>query len=179
MEWKERLLEGNKRYVDGKREMYDLEKRRKEVAESQKPFVVVLTCADSRVVPEYIFDANIGEIFTIRVAGNIADNIVLGSMEYAVQHLGVEAIVVLGHTNCGAVAAACKGNAEGNMEEIVKKIKRNIGEEKDVYQAIKKNILGVVCSIQEQSRTIFLRKKKIALTGMLYDLESGKVEILE
>jgi carbonic anhydrase len=120
----EKLMEGNKRYVNGNPLEKDLKARREKTLESQKPFCTIVSCSDSRVVPEFIFDANIGEVFVIRTAGNIVDTITLGSIEYGVEHLGTPLLVVLGHEKCGAVTAACKGGeCPPNIQAIVDKMK--------------------------------------------------------
>src|SRR5438105_3680928 len=106
----QRLKDGNARFAADKPNKRDVgADKRKELAKGQHPFAIVLTCADSRVAPELLFDAGLGELFVLRVAGNIADPAVVGSIEYAVEHLHTPLIVVLGHESCGAVAAALDG----------------------------------------------------------------------
>jgi carbonic anhydrase len=118
------LLAGNKRFVSGTPQAREFIKTRQELAEGQHPRVIVLGCADSRVSPELVFDKNLGELFVVRTAGNIADPIALGSIEYAVEHLHSSLLVVLGHEKCGAVGAAAAGGKlpTANLEAIVKKI---------------------------------------------------------
>lgn len=117
------LLAGNKRFVNGKPSEREFVKTRQELAEGQHPRVIVLGCADSRVSPELVFDKNLGELFVVRTAGNVADPVALGSIEYAVEHLHASLLVVLGHEKCGAVAAAAGGKMPTpNLEAIVKKI---------------------------------------------------------
>jgi len=101
------LVQGNQRFVAGTPKTRGLVSLRNSLAESQHPKVVVLTCSDSRVSPEVLFDQSLGDLFVVRSAGNIADAIGVGSIEYAVEHLGSSVLVVLGHTRCGAVTAAC------------------------------------------------------------------------
>ncbi|KAH3756127.1 carbonic anhydrase [Pelomyxa schiedti] len=103
----QRLSEGNQRFVAGTPAAKDLVHRRQELASGQHPVAVIVTCSDSRVCPEYIFDQSLGDLFVIRTAGNVVDDVELGSIEYAVEHLHSHLIVVLGHTACGAVTAAC------------------------------------------------------------------------
>ncbi|MEM4707791.1 MAG: carbonic anhydrase, partial [Candidatus Anstonellales archaeon] len=98
----EKLKEGNRRFVSGQRAGYNFAERRKEVLGGQKPFVTIVTCSDSRVVPEFIFDANIGELFVVRTAGNILDDVSLGSVEYGTGHLKTPLLLILGHEQCGA-----------------------------------------------------------------------------
>lgn len=119
-----RLLAGNRRYVTGQPAHPDqAPARRQELLAGQHPFAAILSCSDSRVPPEILFDQGLGSLFVVRVAGNIVDNAVLASLEYAVEHLGVDLIVVLGHTNCGAVQAAAAGNVhEGAIARLVEAI---------------------------------------------------------
>ncbi|HEY7392870.1 MAG TPA: carbonic anhydrase [Bryobacteraceae bacterium] len=115
-----RLLDGNQRYARHKERHPDQSAaRQKELAGGQHPFAVILGCADSRVPPELLFDQGLGDLFVIRVAGNIVDDAVLGSIEYAVEHLGTKLILVLGHENCGAVSAAVEGGeAAGHLRAV-------------------------------------------------------------
>jgi hypothetical protein len=109
-----RLVEGNKRFVAGSTTHPDqTAERRTETAKGQHPFAIILTCADSRLSPEILFDEGIGDLFVVRNAGNLLDDHVLGSIEYAVEHLHATLIVVLGHTKCGAVSAAVAGSLRG------------------------------------------------------------------
>src|SRR3954447_12993305 len=123
-----KLIEGNRRYAQNKEQHPDeTMARRKELENEQHPFAVILSCADSRVPPELIFDQGLGDLFVIRVAGNIADGAVLGSIEYAVEHLGTKLILVLGHENCGAVSAAVAGeNASGHLSAFVSAIRPSV-----------------------------------------------------
>ena len=109
------LAAGNQRFVAGRLAAHDFVAQRKALAKTQHPHTAVLSCSDSRVPPELIFDASLGEIFTVRAAGEDDDALVIGSLEYAVEHLGSSVIVVLGHQSCGAVTAACSG---GKSESI-------------------------------------------------------------
>jgi len=120
----EQLKKGNERFVADRLAAKDLgADRRRELAKGQHPFAIVLTCADSRVAPEFIFNQGLGDLFVLRVAGNIADPFVLGSMEYAVEHLHVPLIVILGHTKCGAVDAALAENKpHGNLGKLIEQV---------------------------------------------------------
>ena len=121
-----RLKEGNQRYISEKYSEKNIGKsRREELYENgQNPFAIIVTCSDSRVPPEYIFDQGLGDLFVIRVAGNVINDFVLGSVEYAAEHLGVQLVVILGHEKCGAVAATVEGGeAPGFIGSIVNKIK--------------------------------------------------------
>src|SRR5947207_3850110 len=118
--WNE-LASGNRRFMDGKSEARDLVARRKDLAKTQSPRVAVLSCADSRVPPELVFDEGLGDLFVVRSAGGSADPLAVGSLEYAVEHLGTSLIVVMGHQSCGAVKAACADQKAGspNLEALI------------------------------------------------------------
>jgi carbonic anhydrase len=118
------MIEGNKRYVAGKASHKNQDStRRMDVTGGQHPFAVVISCSDSRVPPEIIFDQGIGDLFVIRLAGNIVDDAALGSIEYAIEHLGTKYIMVMGHESCGAVKATVQGGeAPGHIGSIVKAI---------------------------------------------------------
>jgi len=121
-----KLKEGNNRFISENYAEKNIGKSRREDLSNngQKPYAIVVTCSDSRVAPEYIFDAGLGEIFVVRVAGNVINDFVLGSVEYAAEHLGVPLVVILGHEKCGAVAATVEGGeAPGFIGAIVNKIK--------------------------------------------------------
>ena len=165
----DRLREGNKMYL---RDRVCAEMRR-QTASGQRPYAVILTCADSRVIPEAIFDAGIGELFVIRVAGNIPGRTQLASVEYAVHHLGVKTVVVLGHTNCGAVGAALAGEFEGLTGEITREIGDAIGNEHEPLAACKKNVEHGIKTVKEQVHGTF------DAVGAVYDIETGEVEFLK
>jgi carbonic anhydrase len=126
------LMNGNKRYVAAElAHPNQTAARRAEVAKGQDPFAIIVGCSDSRVPPEIIFDQGLGDLFVTRVAGNIVDDVVLGSIEYAAEHLGVPLIVVLGHKRCGAVEAAAKGgDAPVHIRSLVEAIKPAIKKAK-------------------------------------------------
>ena len=116
-----KLREGNARFAAGKPSAKNLTEQRKSLVSGQQPYAIILTCSDSRVAPEHIFGAGLGEIFVIRNAGNLVEPIALGSIEYAAEHLGSPLLVVMGHTSCGAVGAACSSDhATGSIDAIVK-----------------------------------------------------------
>ena len=124
----EQLRQGNARFVSGvlvRRDHYSEDRER--LSEGQHPFAVVLCCSDSRVVPEILFDQQLGDLFVIRNAGNVVDEDVLGSIEYAVEHLGSPLVVVLGHSSCGAVTATCQGEElPGHILDIAKRIRPSV-----------------------------------------------------
>jgi carbonic anhydrase len=118
------LAAGNKRFAAGQSGSHNYVARRKDLTKTQHPQVAILSCSDSRVPPEILFDKNLGDLFVVRDAGNSADPIAIGSLEYAVEHLGTTTIVVLGHQSCGAVAAACSGDKmpSRNLEAVVRPV---------------------------------------------------------
>ena len=175
-----RLLEGNKRYVSGKLAEKDVGSAREASKESQKPFVTILTCSDSRVVPEFIFDANVGELFVIRNAGNVVDEIVLGTIEYGVEHLHTPLLLVLGHEKCGAVTAACSGGeCPANIAAIMSRIKPAKAKGGDVEQVILNNMDNVIEEIRAGSEIVrHLEKEgKLKIVGMKYFFEDGRAEV--
>ncbi|SNB46080.1 carbonic anhydrase [Geobacter sp. DSM 9736] len=191
----QRLMEGNKRYIENQmtgQKLCDL-KARESLAKGQQPYAIVLSCSDSRVPPEIIFDKGLGELFVVRVAGNVPDPVVLGSIEYAAEHLNSPLIVVLGHERCGAVTAAvdAKGKPEGNIGEIVKKIapavkqakKEAAGRSKSemVETAIDDNVVLVAESLTKQSAVLkqLVKEGKVKIVGAKYDLDDGKVSLMK
>ena len=187
-----KLNAGNKRFVSGKLAKKDIGgKRRKELSKGQKPFAVVVTCSDSRVAPELLYDQGLGDIFVIRVAGNVVDPISLGSIEYAAEHLHAPLVVVLGHSSCGAVKAAleAKGEPEGNIGEIVKKImpaveKAKSAGKKDEAEtldlAVQENVKNVYAEIMAKSPVIkeMVESGKVKMAMGEYHLDTGKVQAI-
>ena len=182
----QRLKAGNNRFADGKLERPNLSvQRRRELAGGQKPFAVVLTCADSRLTPEFIFDQGLGDLFVLRVAGNIADPFEIGSIEYAVEHLHVPLVVVLGHEKCGAVQAALDPKKPpGNLGELLGLI--DVGKDlrpgKDALPAaVTNNVRHQTRLLTDRSRVIkeHMVKKEVRIVSGVYQLESGKIDWLE
>ena len=185
MEALKRLLEGNSRFAAGRPETPRRgSKRRIETAGGQLPYAVILTCADSRIPPEIIFDEGIGDLFVVRVAGNVAGDLVTGSIEYAARHLSVTLVVVLGHNNCGAVNAAySEGVPEGHtgsfIETIRPVIKRSdISDGDDFVDA---NVQNVVETLKNSGPILksLVDEDRLSILGAHYDLISGKVTLLE
>ena len=178
----EKLKEGNEKYLETLTGMGDVSKesRMRTYLHGQHPYAIVVTCSDSRVIPESIFSAGIGDLFVIRLAGNVIDDHQLGSIEYAAGHLGCRLIVVLGHTHCGAVDAAMNSDPEGYIKFITDEIKRAIGDEKDERRACEKNVWQSIQMI-EHSLEIHHIEDEIGLrvVGAMYDIETGKVEFIE
>lgn len=169
----ERLKEGNEIYVRSAKSACDIspEKRLSASRNGQKPYAVIVSCSDSRVIPECIFSAGIGDLFVVRVAGNVIDAHQLGSIEYAVEHLGCKLVVVLGHTCCGAVSAAKQENG-GYVKCITDEIKRAVGEEKDEKRA---SILNVKQSVSKID-TLLKKADGLLVWGALYQTDSGVVD---
>ena len=175
-----RLRAGNQAYLDAVCAKGDISPaiRRKTCQEGQHPYAVIVTCSDSRVIPESIFCAGIGELFVIRIAGNVMDDHQLGSVEYAVQHLGCRLILVMGHTHCGAVDAAIHhAPEEGYIKFITDEIKRAIGEETDEEKASRLNVANSVRRIESCPGIRQTEENGgLKVAGALYHLESGEVE---
>ena len=186
--WDE-LMKGNKRYVAGESANKEIVSRREEVESGQHPFVTVITCSDSRVPPELLFDQGLGDIFVIRTAGNVVDSIALGSIEYGVEHLHTPLLIVLGHQHCGAVTAAVEGEAEGNigsiLEEIHPAVETAKGTEKEgedlVEEAVDENVKLVIQNTLNQSTVVqgLFEEGNLKIVGAKYFLDSGKVELIE
>lgn len=183
----QKLKEGNQRYAAGQpAHPNQSASRRTEVASGQKPFAIILTCADSRVGPEVVFDQGLGDLFVVRVAGNILDNAGLGSIEYAVEHLGASLIVVLGHEKCGAVAAAVGGgHAPGHVHSIVKALEPAVAASKSqsgdaVDNAVRSNVQLVSKQLASAVPILSERTKtgKVKVVGARYDLDTGAVELV-
>ena len=185
-----RLVEGNKRFVGGKpRHPNQGARRRGEVARGQHPFAVVLGCADSRVPPEVVFDQGLGDLFVVRVAGNIADDAVVGSLEYAVEHLGARLIMVLGHAKCGAVAAAVEaagkpgalpGHVGSLVNPILPAVQEARGQPGDLLDnAVRANVERVVRRLQSSEPVLaeMVKGGKGKIVGARYDLGTGEVQI--
>lgn len=151
--------------------------RRNELKDGQNPYAVIVSCSDSRVTPTTIFNAGLGEIFDVRLAGNVVDDEALGSIEYAVEHLNTPLVVVMGHESCGAVTATynevIKGEkVTGNMESFVEKITPSINKEGTVDDAIHTNIDRVVQEISEdEAIKTLIQQWKIKVVGAYYNLD--------
>jgi carbonic anhydrase len=182
----QQLLDGNRRFMEGHLRTRDELPRRHELVKGQKPIAVIVSCSDSRVPPELVFDQDLGDIFVIRTAGEVVGDLELGSIEYAVEHLGTPLIVVLGHQACGAVTAAVKGgHAEGHIDAIVKAIEPAVKESKDepgdaIDNAVRANVRDVARALRASDPILshFVHDGKVKVVGGRYDLDSGKLEIL-
>ena len=181
-EAKQRLIDGNLRYLDADTAKGDISPlvRRVTALNGQHPYAIVVTCSDSRVIPESIFSAGIGELFIVRVAGNVIDDHQLGSIEYAADHLGTKLILVLGHTGCGAVDSAIKGHAGGFIDSIIKDIELAIGDEKDPFKASCLNVKHGVEVIRHELEIHPVHDPEgLVVAGAIYHIEDGRVEFLD
>ena len=190
--WKD-LMAGNRRFVSAKPlRPHQAAPRRIELAKGQHPPVIVLSCSDSRVPPEIVFDQGLGDIFTVRVAGNVVDDDVLGSIEYAVEHLGSSLVVVMGHQSCGAVKAVVdNAAAEGHILPLIKHIVPVVAEVKKkadgcadpkslLDASISANVKQSVKQLKDdETLSKFLAEHKIKIMGARYQLDTGKVQIVE
>lgn len=187
------LIEGNQRFMTNQTEVKDLKSLLDMVLEKQHPFTSFLSCADSRAPVELIFDQALGDVFSVRLAGNIASDKAIGSLEYSTKYLGSKLIVVMGHTGCGAVKAACDNQQEGHIGEIVNLIRPCIRHEKDELKdrsSNNKDFLDKVCrlNVQYQIDTIIrcsdiideqLNNKQIGIIGGVFNFNTGAVDFLE
>jgi len=182
-----KLMEGNQRYLsDNAINIGQLQEKRKESLLSQEPFATIVGCSDSRVPPEIIFDQNLGDIFVVRVAGNIVGPIEMDSVEYSVGVVHSPLILVLGHQNCGAVQAVVEGKGTSeDIAHIVPFIQKAVDQSKNLpgdrlANAIKTNVKITVQNLKKNSILApFIKKNKLKIVGGYYELGSGKVELLK
>ena len=183
-------IEGNERFKNNMQREHDMLGVRDVIKEKQHPFVSVLGCSDSRTTVELIFDQNLGDIFSVRLAGNIASIKAIGSLEFSCKYLGSKLVVVMGHTNCGAIKAACDHYKGGNIGEIIELIdpavllektitdKRDSSNDAFVERVCFHNVEVQMERILKRSPllTDMIEKKEIGLVGAVYNLASGQVE---
>jgi carbonic anhydrase len=175
------LMEGNRKFVEGKLTHYDVVARRKELVNGQQPFAIVLSCSDSRIDPVKTFDADLGGVFAIESAGNVVDDIAVGSVEYGAEHLGAPLLVILAHEKCGAVTACCTGgHCGGHIKDIMKMIEPSVIKG-DVEASTDRNARAVKECILHSSEIIrrLVDEGKLKIVVAKYMLESGQVKILE
>ncbi|HIK06357.1 MAG TPA: carbonic anhydrase [Trichormus sp. M33_DOE_039] len=182
-----RLIEGNKRFVEDKRLNPNQSKLRlQETAQGQYPFAAILGCADSRVPAEIVFDQGLGDLFVVRVAGNVVSPTAIGSLEFATAVLGAQLIVVLGHSQCGAVIAATKGEPlPGRIGTFVEEIKPAVETVRDKSGDLTEN--SIIANVQYQSKNLaesstilrgLIKEGKLKIAGGRYDLASGRVTLV-
>jgi len=184
------LLDGNRRFAEGRpRHDFESQRRRMKLTEGQHPFGVILGCSDSRVPPELIFDFGLGDLFVIRVAGNVVADDEAGSIEYAIVHLDVPLILVLGHEGCGAVTAAL-GMAKGEAEELEGLLRRvrpalvdidsSLPEKDQIHLGVEANVRQSVNRLLEiAEREARPDDERVLVVGAVYELDTGLVRVLE
>jgi carbonic anhydrase len=178
------LVAGNHRFATGKGAPHDLQAQRESLTKTQHPQVAVLSCSDSRVPPELIFDAGLGDLFVVRSAGEDDDAILVGSLEYAVEHLGSTVIVVMGHQSCGAVTAACSGEKpeSDNLEAVVRPIapsctKMDRAKPETLDLAVRDHVHRVSQEILARSELLreAAEERKLSIIEAYYSLDTGEV----
>lgn len=185
-----RLMEGNQRYVTGIAKRHDFIAERDTLTDGQNPFAAVLSCADSRIAPEYAFDAGRGDLFVVRVAGNFVNDDGLASLEYAVAVLGTPLIMVLGHEGCGAVKAGVKrvkenatfpGHIDSLADAIAPAVREAANQKGDLLEmSIRQNVLNNVALLKMASPVLVdaLAAKRLRVVGGVYELGSGQIRVL-
>ncbi len=189
------LKQGNQRFINNLKANRNLLQQANETREGQWPFAVILSCIDSRTSAELIFDQGLGDVFSIRIAGNIINTDILGSMEFACKLSGAKLIVVLGHTNCGAIKGACDHVEMGNLTELLAKLQPAVYEERTVTNPDERNstndkfvenvtLLNMKRSVKAiVSRSYILEqmveKGELDIVGAMHNLETGEVEFFE
>ena len=185
-----RLLDGNQRYVEGEMRRHDFRREREVLAGGQNPYAAVLSCADSRIAPEYAFDSSRGDLFVCRVAGNFASDETIASLEYAVAVLNTPLILVLGHDACGAVDATIKsikddkplpGHMPSLVEAIAPSVKAVLSQSGDTLNnAIRQNVIDNVAKLRSAAPILgaAVDEKKLKLVGGIYRLRNGRVEMV-
>lgn len=187
------LSEGNERWVSGKTRApnSDAQRRKETAAGGQSPFAAVLTCADSRLPVERVFDRGVGDVFVARVAGNVVGPHCAGTLEYGIEHLHIPLVVVMGHTRCGAVKAACEGaKAGGNVDSLLDEIKPAVARAKSAHpdesgealadNAVRENVWQSVFGLLKTSSVVRegVHAGKVRIVGAVCDVATGKVEFL-
>lgn len=185
-----KLQIGNRRFVQGRPMHHEVVDARGMLSGGQHPWVIVLGCADSRVSPELVFDQGLGDMFVVRTAGNVADPIALGSIEYAVEHLHPSALVVLGHEKCGAVTAAASGEKmpTANLEAVVRKIRPALADFDDlvmgeelVRRGVESNVHRCALDLVKDSPIVrkHVEESRLTIVKAVYDLDTGEVDRLD
>jgi carbonic anhydrase len=185
-----RLLDGNRRFSAGKSSQPMgplLVERRQALTNTQNPFAVILGCSDSRVPPELVFDMTLGDLFVVRTAGEVVDKVALGSIEFAIEHLGTRLIVVLGHQCCGAVSAAVSGAAEtGDIPNVLKAIQPAVKQAKDqlgdsIENGVRANARDIAKRLQSSGPIIPPRVNagEVKIVAAYYSFDTGQVELLK
>lgn len=182
-----RLIEGNKRYMASHLEHPDqTSERRFELKHGQHPFAIILGCSDSRVPPEVLFDQGLGDLYVVRVAGNVLDQMIVASIEYAVLHLGVSLIMVMGHSQCGAVAATCNHEQlEGHLPSLTFALNAAFNKAKDQPGSLVENVTlaNVELVVDELKQTgahfpEMVKDNQLTIVPAYYHIGTGKVDLL-
>lgn len=187
----ELLIKGNQRFIKNEQQVKNLSEMREALIDNQQPFAAILGCSDSRTAPETIFDQTLGDVFSVRLAGNVACRKAIGSLEYSCKYLGSKIIVVMGHSNCGAIKAACDNFEEGNITEITKLLQPAVSEETTTLDPERNSknseFVSNVCflNVKKQIQSIInqsdilkdlLQNNQIGIIGAIYNFASGQVE---
>lgn len=185
----ELLREGNKRFISNLKADHDHLELLNQTREGQYPFAVILSCMDSRTSVELIFDQGLGDLFSIRVAGNIVNNDIIASIEYAVKYIGSKVLMVLGHTNCGAINSAKQGVTDGHITDLLSRIQPSISKallmDDDYYQFADKvaytNVENSLEEILTKSKIVkeLFEKNQIGIVGGVYNIETGQVDFFK
>lgn len=186
----EGLLSGNGRFISGRTQLRPVVAQRAELVSGQHPNAIVLACADSRVAPELLFDQSLGDIFVVRTAGNVADPVAIGSLEYAVEHLGAHVLIVLGHETCGAVKAALSGDRmpSANLQAIVDHITPALEKPRICFEGEELLSRSVASNVHQSAREVLansailrehIEARKLSVFKAVYDLKTGQVRPLE
>ena len=183
------LIDGNVRFVQNKMIQRDLQEQIADTSEGQFPFAAILSCIDSRVPAEIVFDQGIGDVFSARVAGNIVNEDVLGSIEYACKVAGSKIVVVMGHTKCGAVTAACNNVELGNITALLSKIKPAVKkystgaemDEETIERVAVQNVLFSIEAMKSDSPILaeMVESKEILIVGAIYNVSNGQVKFID
>jgi carbonic anhydrase len=187
------LKEGNKRFVNNLKINRNLLQQANETSDGQHPFAVILSCIDSRTSAELIFDQGLGDVFSIRIAGNIVNEDILGSMEFGCKVAGAKAIVVLGHKKCGAIKGACDNVALGNLTGLIEKIKPAVDQETTTTENRTSSNAGFVENVAELNVSLsvknillkssiiaeMVKNEEITIVGGVHDLSTGEVKFFE
>lgn len=185
----ELLQDGNKRFVNNLQRDHDHLELINQTRDGQYPFAVILSCMDSRTSVELIFDQGLGDLFSIRIAGNIVNNDILASLEYAVKYIGSKVLMVLGHTECGAIKSAKQGVADGHITDLLQRIQPSISkamlyQEKDtlfhdkVAYANVENSLEEILNRSDIVKSMF-EQGQIGIVGGVYDVQTGEVDFFK
>lgn len=184
----ELLREGNKRFINNLKTNHDHLELINQTREGQYPFAVILSCMDSRTSVELVFDQGLGDLFSIRVAGNIVNNDILASIEYAIKYIGTKVLMVLGHTECGAIKSAKQGVTDGHITDLLKRIQPSITkamlDDKEYQFEDKVAYANVENSLQEiLTRSAIVKdmfeKNQIGIVGGVYNIENGQVDFFK